>query len=576
MKRYICFFYLNILGLFLLFLYTSCTNSLDFLQEGLLNNFREEALNHLDMQLEHESLSKKEYAYLVLKDSELRDSLHRPMLSDTILIRAKEYYNSAPNRINEGKCHYYLGRYYAKNRREKDAMYEYLQALTLIDSTRIPNLSGYICSYMADLYAREMDTKLAYEYYQKAENLFKRAKNERSRIVAIRDQGYTFSLDLNHSEAIRYYVRADSLLSPFSESRLHSSILNRLGFSYMKLNDIKRAQEYFKKSISLNPENLSARFSLAKLDIEQGSPSDARKMLFGLLDSFPDLASQHQIYNHLYKLEKIANQYDSALYYLEKSNIYLDSLLSYQHHEELLSVEKKYQQQQILTANMRLKLERNRVWLACTFLMILLIVSFFLYREDLGRKKKKTFELQREAEIHRHEAEKERLERETKEKEIRAKNKELVQKNNLIRVVKESMFLNSVLYHKIKLLSNLPIQTLKKKADYQKAVFDIFGDPDFSEADKQKLFDVTNGLYPQFTTRLKASIPSLSEDELQFCCLLMFGLSLSELAIILNIAITTVKSKRYRIMAKAGMTNNNIKLEEYLYSIAEPQEMLPH
>lgn len=340
----------------------------------------------------------------------------------------------------------------------------------------------------------------------------------------------------------------------------------------MKLNDIKRAREYFEKSISLNPENLSARFSLAKLDTKQGAPSVARRMLSGLLDSFPDLASRHQIYDRLYKLEKSVGRYDSALYYLEKSNMYMDSLLTYQHNEELLSVEKKYQQEQIRTANMRLRLERNRVWLACAFLVILLIISFLLYREELSRKRRKTAELQREAEIHRHQAERERLEREAKEREVLAKDKELVQKNNLIKMAKEAMFRNSVLCQKIKLLSNLPIQNLKKKTDYQKAVFEIFGEPDFSEADRQKLYDVTNGLYPGFTTRLKESIPSLSEDELQFCCLLMFGLSLNELAIILNIAITTVKSKRYRIMTKAGRTNNNIKLEEYLHSIAEPQE----
>lgn len=572
MKHYIFYIILCITNSALLLLYTSCSYGSDSLPKELFNGSKEEISDYIDMQLEYGSLSRKKIACLVLKGCEIRDSLRYPILSDTLLIQACEYYSSASDYMNLGKCRYYLGRFYAQHQREGEAMHEYLQALALVDSARTPNLSGYICSYIADLYAKEIDTKQAFEYYKRAENLFRRAGNERSRVIAIRDQGYTYSLQLNHKEAIGYYLHVDSLLSLSSDSRLHSSVLNRLGFSYMKLNEMERAREYLKKSISLNPQNLSARFSLAKLDIKEGTYFSAQQTLYNLLDSFPDLASQHQIYDHLYRLEKSVGQYDSALYYLEKSNMYMDSLLSYQHNEELLSVEKKYQQEQIRTANMRLRLERNGVWLTCASLLILLIVTFLIYREELARKKRKALELQREAENHQHQAEKEKLERQAKEKEIQAKDNELIQKNNLINMVKEAMFRNSVLCHKIKLLSNLPIQNLKKKTDYQKAVFEIFGDPSFSEADKQKLYDVTNGLYPGFTDRLKTSVPSLTEDELQFCCLLMFGLSLNELAIILNIAVTTIKSKRYRIMAKAKMTNSNIKLEEYLHSIAEPPE----
>lgn len=402
--------------------------------DELYSSFGED-IDHIMTRIGYEELSNKEYAHLILKGSELLDSLHRPMFSDTLLSCACNYYSSVSDYVNEGKCRYYLGRFYAKKQDEEKAMREYLLALELVDSTRRPDISGYICSYMADLYASEMDTNQAFEYYRKAENLFRRAGNLRSQIIAIRDQGYTFNLDLNHSEAIRYYLLADSMLTMFPNSRLHSSVLNRLGFSYMKLGSLERAREYFNKSILLNPENLSARFSLVRLNIHTENPIEGRQILFNLLDSFADVASRHQIYNHLYKLEKSVGRYDSALYNLEMSNMYLDSLLSYRHNEELLSVEKKYQQEQIRTVNMRLRLERNRVWLTCALLFILLIASLGLYREELGRRKRKYLELQRDSELHRHQAEKERLEKEAKENEVRVKEKELAQKNRLIDMV---------------------------------------------------------------------------------------------------------------------------------------------
>ncbi len=44
----------------------------------------------------------------------------------------------------------------------------------------------------------------------------------------------------------------------------------------------------------------------------------------------------------------------------------------------------------------------------------------------------------------------------------------------------------------------------------------------------------------------------------------MFDLSINDHAIILNKTVNTIKSKRYRIMTKAGLTNQNIKIEDYL------------
>lgn len=47
----------------------------------------------------------------------------------------------------------------------------------------------------------------------------------------------------------------------------------------------------------------------------------------------------------------------------------------------------------------------------------------------------------------------------------------------------------------------------------------------------------------------------------------MFDLSLNDQAIILNVTVNTIKSKRHRIMTKGECTNRNMRLEDFLEEI---------
>ena len=61
---------------------------------------------------------------------------------------------------------------------------------------------------------------------------------------------------------------------------------------------------------------------------------------------------------------------------------------------------------------------------------------------------------------------------------------------------------------------------------------------------------------------------SLSEDELDYCYLVRFGFSSDKVIILLNITKSTLKSKRHRIMKKLELTNQNMKLEDFLSTLS--------
>ncbi|MGL5731370.1 MAG: helix-turn-helix transcriptional regulator, partial [Bacteroidales bacterium] len=225
-------------------------------------------------------------------------------------------------------------------------------------------------------------------------------------------------------------------------------------------------------------------------------------------------------------------------------------------------------------ANNQLQIKYQQVVIIVIALILLLLIIFFLFRAKEHKRSQNELLLKQELALKEQESEKQQLllrEQEllaqTAELAIQAHEKELKDVRKRFTMMKDALFQKSMLYEKIKLISNLPVKEDQKKKKYETAIKDVFGDPSLSEQDWENLKRITNEFQPGFTDKLKEMVPSLSVDEVNFCCLLRFDLTTENLAMLLNITPNTIKSKRYRIMQKAGLTNQNIKLEAFLESV---------
>lgn len=549
----------------------SCRNKPD--TDELLDNLQESypspalILSAIDSILDAGILSPKDRAVFCCRNCELRDSLHLPMLPDSVVSEYMEYYESHPDNRYYPRLLYYRGRSLAENEKLADAVSNYLMALDILDQGRDTNLSAYIYSYMADLYENNLDQKKARQYYIKAAELFLLAGNSRSYTIALRDQADTYVLEEEYNTALQLYFMADSLLDCSDDSILRSDLACHIGIVYLTKEDYTEARNYFEKSLAFDPGNSSASFSLSNICITKEDYDHARQRLLAVLDGTRDMTERSMLLYRLYEIDKSIGNYQSALAYLEESDTYQDSIVENRYDRQVVEAEKKYQKQQVVLANMRLNIERNRVIGVSCFLALALLISILVYQVEVNKRKRKHTELLREAEEHRHLLKEQQLINERQEQELLSKEKELLQTRRLSDLIKETLFRDSVLYQKIKLVANISLQNRAKKNSYQHAIEEIFGEPSFSEADKARLITFTNNIYPLFTDKLLFRIPSLSEEELIYCCLLMFDLSLNDQAIILNLTVNTIKSKRHRIMAKGGSTNRNMRLEDFLHEI---------
>lgn len=76
-----------------------------------------------------------------------------------------------------------------------------------------------------------------------------------------------------------------------------------------------------------------------------------------------------------------------------------------------------------------------------------------------------------------------------------------------------------------------------------------------SPEDWQTLRNNTDACFDNFTRRLKTAYPQLSDEEIDFCCLVKMELPLAILAEIYHIAKGSISRKKMRLKEKIGITD---------------------
>lgn len=112
-------------------------------------------------------------------------------------------------------------------------------------------------------------------------------------------------------------------------------------------------------------------------------------------------------------------------------------------------------------------------------------------------------------------------------------------------------------YHEIQALEQIPfIHRLHTLPCY------------LNEKELKEAEHITDDLFDNFTHRLKLEIPSLTDQDIQFCCLLKLRFSIAEIAVFLNIDPTSVSRRKLRIKNKIFTAwpneNNHVSLDQWL------------
>jgi len=249
-------------------------------------------------------------------------------------------------------------------------------------------------------------------------------------------------------------------------------------------------------------------------------------------------------YAFLSKSEAKQGRYTDALNLLKNSEQTFNSFLSGIHLAEL---EQKYETEKLENENnlLKIKQKEHQFYLVLSaFLLLLTLIVLYIIRVNNRRKNEKVV----------HENLMLRLQQDnlllTQQKEISAhREKEAI--------LRESLF------KKINFFNKLP--SLSKEENDQPGKQ---GKIKINDNDWKEMINGIRDAYPEFLEKLKQHVPTLSDDDVRFCCLLKINVSLQDLSDIYCVSKSAITKRKYRLKTeKFQIVDNILNLDTVLRDI---------
>ncbi len=354
--------------------------------------------------------------------------------------------------------------------------------------------------------------------------------------IACLNVGACYSIKGDHQQAFRYYSTLLDLIPFIDNHKLTIVLYQNLGMYYTNSLDFKKAFRYF-----------TAAKTVAEKD----------QNLMRLLYVFSGLS-------HMY--EKLG-QVDSAFFYLKKYNDLNNKLIynsnaieAYQAYvSELLESSKK----ELKIAEQSLLLKNRRF--AFTIMIGLAVIALSVLTFIIFQQKKRQQALIREAENRdlneklKHEQKIKQLQQlqhqqalELKAREVASYSLLLSEKNNVLQQISELTAGQSKNQEDSK--NNHPQINQIIKANLQ------------SDQGWENFMLHFDKVHPSFFDKLKAHCGDLTDNNLRLCAYFRIGLSLKEVAKLLNVSTETSKTSRYRLKKKLGLKEDE-NLDDFLKNI---------
>ena len=291
-----------------------------------------------------------DYALLLTQaqDKNYMDSLQ----SDSLIRIAVDYYQDGDDKVKAGKAFFYYGRVLSNRDKYTEAMAAYLSAQALLAESSEYKLQGLLAEDIGMLnYGQRM---------------------------------YDASI-LNFKKTVDCYKLAEDTLGIVYAYR--NSLFQILGMIAEKSKDYETAIDFLKKALLNDPNTLSQYnyyISLVKVYLIMGRLDEAEQDFKNAIKGGKSY-TQAGAYNYLFELEKVRGNYERAIFYKELS----DSLLNIVHNEnlqqQLLTLQKKYENEKLRMENEQIKLEKRSQFYLILLVAVLMVISVVAIRTKYRR-----------------------------------------------------------------------------------------------------------------------------------------------------------------------------------------------
>lgn len=564
--------------------------------ENVMYTHPDSALHILERMTAPKASDKYQHATWCLLLTQAKIKNYVELRTDSIISIAYNYFrqhDDYPQR--KALAGYVQGIYYNDERHDgKTALKYYLEAATEIEKTEDYQLAHLIYAGIGKIYAYNSLVDYAISAYQKAYNFAKLSNNKVYISSALSYLGRAYSIKSDAERSISYYKKALEVAKETSDKTSITIALNELASVYTSfLKDHKQALTYAIEALHVNKDKESLQNYLTVGDIyRQLKMNDSAQYYLDRAATSNNIFTQCGAYQALYYLNRtIPQNYAKAMTYCDNFYICIDSITKIKHGKEIIAMKEKYDHEKLLNEKKTLQIENERIIRNALYisLFIVVIIAFlvFLYQRKLIQKER-TIQMQEEQlrsyslQIHDNE-----MQMAQNEVHIAQLSEQLVANEGLYETMTEQQNgldelkkRNEILQEKTTLLQQNMSEyshEMQGKLKTQLTSFDAITEENarlrkreeflckslissikpldslikspkpLTAAQWAEVEENINKLYENFTLRLKEQFPSLTDNDLQVCCLIKLRISVANMAEILNISPASVSKRKQRI-----------------------------
>ena len=528
--------------------------------------------------------------------------------SDSLINIAYSYFTKHDNAQRKALALYYKGILRHESHHAEDALSFYLEAATEIEKTNDYQLGFLINSEVGLMYLYRKLNDYAMEYFEKAHHNAELSNNQTYIAFSFIYIARAFSQKKQYNKAIEYYEKAIKIGQVNNYPTILASAMNETSFLFLKTGENKKALQYAKDCIKIKKTDQRI-FSLGDT-YRYLKMYDSAYFYLNQACLSPNIHTARSAYQALYYISQEEKDYKKAVEYSNKLWFYQDSIGKTDRNKALIEMQEKYDQQKIINENNLSQIKKDRiirnVLIALIILSFIIAITNYLYQRKIVSQKQEILEKEEKIryftmKIHENETlinrNKMRIEEltiqmegslEIKEQwkeqnkirqEIQQQNETLkLENNNLqnhisnyaqslkekskeLEAMEQLSKENQYLHKREAFLCN---QLIKQTELFNKLKTTKYIDNKLWQEIKEKI----DLLFDNYTKRLCHQIPSLTDGDIQICCLIKLRFSNGDIANMLAISPTSVSKRKLRlkerIVQEIGSLGENQSLDLWL------------
>lgn len=538
--------------------------------EKVMFDHPDSALHLLEsMEIPSSRTDKENHALWCLLMTQAKYKLVMRFSSDSIVRIAYDYYKPTNNVRRKAMSALYMGDINYELGNIEESMQYYLEAKTSVEKTYDYKTGYLIMSSLGNLYLFRRLEDYALEAYTKAYDYAVKDSNKRYQMTTLRFLARCYCLTNELQKAIETYNQCVSIALELGLEKdgYYYETQTEIALVYANSGDSEKSLELSKSLPIKYQSTLLIGRNYYYLNQYDSAYFYLKKSL-----NTNSIYTKELIYKLLYKIcecpkyqQYLKNCCDSLLFYN-------DSILKLDKGKEIIVYKEKYNNEKLISEKQKLELEKANItyWWMFTIVIVLLLGILLIYiylrkRITIQKKEEELTSLalqlhQKELEVEKNESYIAELQSQfaenNKKKELYIEQIEALK--NLKKENERLSLEKNLLYEKIASYS-ISSQELEKREKELCSLLlaqipflrQLHLKPAYlNDTELSDICQITDNIFHHFTQRLSKAISSLSEHEIILCCLIKLRFSITEIAVFLNIAPTSVSRSKLRVKNK--------------------------